>query len=91
MVLPPIAIIRWYYKTKEQILGQEFSGEMIGLGKNVIEYKIGDQIYGPCFFDAYAEYMCLKSSSSLSVKPKNASFEESATIPVGGINAFDFL
>jgi len=35
--------------------------------------------------------MCLKSSSSLSVKPKNASFEESATIPVGGINAFDFL
>ena len=86
-----------FFKPKRvQILGQELSGEVVEIGKNVTEFKVGDQIFAGLGFSfgAYAEYICLPEKNGDHVivkKPTNASFEEAAVIPVGGLNALHFL
>jgi NADPH:quinone reductase-like Zn-dependent oxidoreductase len=40
---------------------------------------------------AYGEYICLPDSYTIAPKPYNMSFEEAATVPLGGLNALHFL
>ncbi len=78
------------------ILGQEFAGEIDTVGKDVPRFKPGDKVFGATSFSmgAYAQYLCLPAKSSdsvLAMMPANMSYEEAATIPVGGLNAWHFL
>jgi NADPH:quinone reductase-like Zn-dependent oxidoreductase len=78
--------------TRITILGTEFAGEVESVGKDVTNYKAGDQIYGytGLKMGTYAEYLCLTDSSSIfagvfSKKPTNLSYEEAAAVPFGGL------
>jgi len=53
----------------------------------------GDQLFGSTGLrmGAYGEYMCLPANYTLASKPKNVSFEEAATVPLGGLNALHFM
>ena len=75
------------------ILGQDVAGLVEAIGKNVRMFKVGDEIFGSTGFKmgAYAEYVCLPEDSELAIKPVNMTFEEAATVPLGGLNAFYFL
>jgi NADPH:quinone reductase-like Zn-dependent oxidoreductase len=75
------------------ILGQEFAGEIEAVGKEVSLFKAGDQIFGTSEFGfgTYAQFTCLPEKSVVAIKPSNMTFEEAATIPVGGLNALHFL
>jgi NADPH:quinone reductase-like Zn-dependent oxidoreductase len=84
--------------TRITILGTEFAGEIVSAGKEVTRYQPGDQVFGytGLGMGTYAEYMCLpeKPSALASVmakKPVNISYEESAAVPFGGLEALHSL
>jgi len=89
----PLRIMFGLIKPRIKILGQELSGEIESVGKEVELFRKGDKIFAPMDinFGAYAEYRCLSSTLPMAIKPTNMSYEEAATIPTGGLNALHFL
>jgi NADPH:quinone reductase-like Zn-dependent oxidoreductase len=80
-------------RKKTFILGQEFAGEIKSVGKEVKKFRKGDQVFGTSgfHFGTYAEYTCLSEDKTLLTKPNNMTYEEAATIPLGGLEAMHFL
>ncbi|WP_129691200.1 NAD(P)-dependent alcohol dehydrogenase [Gottfriedia acidiceleris] len=80
-------------KPKNKISGCELAGEIVKVGKNVRNFKIGDQVFGYSgfTFGANAEYISLHEEGVLAKKPINMSFEQAAAVPVGALTALHFL
>ena len=82
-----------FIRPRKKILGQELSGVIEAVGKEVKLFKAGDQIFAASAFKfgAYAQYICLPSKYVMTKKPKNMSYEEAAAVITGGINALYYL
>lgn len=85
-----------FLKPRKLILGQEISGEVVEVGKDIQRFKVGDRVFGTTGFKfgGCAEFISLKENSSmsaLSVMPSNASFEAAAGLPTGGLEAVHFI
>jgi NADPH:quinone reductase-like Zn-dependent oxidoreductase len=80
-------------KPKISILGSVFSGEIEEIGKDVLFFKVGDQVFGSTDmrFGAYAEYKCLPENGTLALKPNTITHKEAAVIPFGGTTALHFI
>ena len=78
-------------KPRNPILGQELTGEIESIGKDVTRFKPGDRVYGIDMFGAYADYKCMSENGALSIKPANVSYEDPASVPNGALTALPFL
>jgi NADPH:quinone reductase-like Zn-dependent oxidoreductase len=91
----PGRIMYGFRRPRKQIPGNELSGVIESVGKNVIRFKPGDQVlgisWGTSFQGTTAEYKCLPETAMIVKKPEGISFVDAAAIPVGGITALYFM
>lgn len=80
-------------KPRKPILGTVFSGIVVGIGKNVTRFKVGDKVFGMTGlkFGTYAEYVTVNQNGIVVNMPVNARFEEAAALPFGGQTAIYYL
>src|SRR5947209_399919 len=67
-------------KPKNTCPGSDFSGTVEAVGRNVTEFKPGDEVFG-VRAGALAEYICVTASRAVVSKPGNLSFEQAASVP----------
>ena len=85
-------ILNGLRKPKRTILGSDIAGRIEAVGKNIIKFKIGDEVYGDLSgrWGGFAEYVCAVEKS-LALKPAAMSFEEAASIPQAAMLAVQGL
>jgi len=76
-------------KPKDTRLGRDVAGQVEAVGRNVTQFKPGDEVFGSCR-GAFAEYVCALESA-LAVKPANLTFEQAAAVSIAGLTALQGL
>lgn len=79
---PLYARIGGLIKPNNRILGSDIAGIVEAVGKDVTQFKPGDEVFGLMlnYGGGFAEYAC-KSERALVLKPAGMTFEEAAAIP----------
>ena len=74
------------FKPKNQTLGCEFAGEIVGMGKTVTQFKIGDKVFGfnDTQFGGHAEFMTINAQAAIATMLNNVPYEVAAAITEGG-------
>jgi NADPH:quinone reductase-like Zn-dependent oxidoreductase len=86
---PLIRSIPGLRKPKDARLGVDLAGHVEAIGKQVTQFKPGDEVFG-VGRGALAEYAC-SPEDKLALKPANLSFEEAAAVTVAAITALQGL
>jgi len=90
----PRLLYKGLFKPKYTILGTDLAGTIESVGKNVKEFKPGDEIWGDLSFPykhgAFAEYVCIPEKA-LRLKPASMTFEEAAATPTSAVVALQHL
>ena len=77
-------------KPKDIRLGVDYAGTVEAVGKNVTQFKPGDEVLGGKN-GALAEYICVLADRAVVLKPPNVTFEQAASVPVAAITALQGL
>jgi len=77
-------------KPKDTRLGVDFAGTVEAVGKNVTQFKPGDEVFGGKG-GAFGEYVCPRADRAVAIKPPNVSFEEAASVNIAGLTALQGL
>jgi NADPH:quinone reductase-like Zn-dependent oxidoreductase len=79
-------------KPNRKILGSDIAGRIEAVGKNVKQFKPGDEVYGDLSgqWGGFAEYVCARENL-LALKPAAMSFEQAAAIPQAAMLAVQGL
>ena len=85
IVRPAFGTIR----PRHKIPGQDLAGTVEATGRNVTQFKPGDEIFGENH-DTFAEYVCVPEKG-MALKPAVLSFEEAAAVPLAALTALQGL
>jgi NADPH:quinone reductase-like Zn-dependent oxidoreductase len=77
-------------KPKDPRLGVDYAGQVEAVGKNVTQFKPGDEVFGGKT-GAFAEYVCARADRAIALKPANITFEQAASVPIAAITALQAL
>src|SRR5438045_5009607 len=77
-------------KPKDIRLGVDLAGTAEAVGKNVTQFKPGDEVFGGRG-GAFAEYVCRRATGAMALKPASMSFEDAASVNIAGITALQAL
>lgn len=74
------------FRPKNQILGNEFAGEVETVGKDVTLFQPGDNVFGynDVKFGAHAQYMVMTEDGPITTMSANTTYDEAAPITEGG-------
>ena len=84
------AMIGGLRKPKDPRLGVDLAGQVEAVGKNVTQFKPGDEVFGTGHGAAFAEYVCANKTKVV-LKPANVTFEEGAAVPIAALTALQGL
>ncbi len=76
-------------KPKDTRLGADAAGRVEAVGKNIRQFKPGDDVFG-MVRGSFGEYTCAPERA-LALKPVNASYIQAAAMPMAGITALQGL
>jgi NADPH:quinone reductase-like Zn-dependent oxidoreductase len=80
-------------KPKYTILGADIAGRVEAVGRNVKQFRPGDEVFGDILTrgsGGFAEY-ATAPESALALKPANLSFEQAAAVPLAAVTAMQAL
>ena len=75
-------------RPKDIRLGVDYAGVVEAVGKNVTQFKPGDEVFG-ARSDAFAEYVCV--SKHIYPKPASITFEQAGGVAVAALTALQGL
>jgi NADPH:quinone reductase-like Zn-dependent oxidoreductase len=76
-----------------QILGADVAGVVVGVGKNVQTFRVGDEVFADLSsvgLGGFAEFVAAKASA-FAKKPANLEFGQSSAVPLAAITALQAL
>src|SRR5438093_11871350 len=73
-------------KPKDTRLGVDFAGTVGAVGKNVTQFKTGDDVFGGRG-GAFAEYVCPRANRAVALNPGSLTCEQAASLNMSGITA----
>ncbi|HUI63125.1 MAG TPA: NAD(P)-dependent alcohol dehydrogenase, partial [Steroidobacteraceae bacterium] len=71
-------------------LGVDFAGTVEAVGPKVTRFHLGDEVFGGKT-GAFAEYVSVRESRAIALKPTNISFEQAAAVPIAALTALQAL
>jgi NADPH:quinone reductase-like Zn-dependent oxidoreductase len=83
-------IVTGLRKPKVTRLGTDFAGSVEAIGKNVTNFKPGDDVFGGKT-SAFAEYVCVRADRAIALKPATMTFQQAASVPIAAITALQGL
>ncbi len=86
------SILRIFFGLRKPRLGRpgvDVAGEVEAVGRNVTQFKPGDEVFGTCR-GAFAEYACT-AAPKLVMKPDDVTFAQAASVNVAGLTALQGL
>ncbi len=78
---------------KRRIFGADIAGRVELVGKNITQFKVGDEVMGDLAkfgFGGFAQYVTAPEKA-LIIKPTKISFEEGAALPMAALTALQAL
>ncbi|MFT7594873.1 MAG: NADPH:quinone reductase-like Zn-dependent oxidoreductase [Paracoccaceae bacterium] len=79
------------FAPRTHVLGGDFAGRVVAVGKDVTRFATGDSVFGFSTLGAHAEYLAVGEGSAVAAIPANLSFDQAAAVPFGGLSALVFL
>src|SRR5436309_677241 len=77
-------------KPKDTRLGVDYAGTVEAVGKNVTNFKPGDEVFGGRT-GSLAQYVCARADRAIALKPANMTFEQAGSVAVAAITALQGL
>jgi NADPH:quinone reductase-like Zn-dependent oxidoreductase len=85
----PLRLMSGLRKPEKTGLGNDVAGQVEAVGKNVTQFKPGDEVFGVAR-PSLAEYVCARERG-LVIKPANVTFEQAGAVAWAGFTALQGL
>jgi NADPH:quinone reductase-like Zn-dependent oxidoreductase len=77
-------------KPKDNRLGTDFAGTVEAAGKDVTQFRPGDEVFGGRT-GAFAEYVTVPEDRAVALKPADVTFEQAGAVAVAAVTALQGL
>ena len=82
-----------FLKPKKTILGTDFAGQIVAVGKDISSLKLKDRVFGftDLGLETQAEYIALKPKNNVLIIPENVDYKNAAASLEGAHYAYSFI